>query len=182
MAYERVLRTWSTPSGGVKQAEGTLAEMKILLDALPEELSVYLVDKHGGDLVQLSDIFMQLGQEIECIVAHPVTGERVRELIGLPCEQRHLDLFQALFRDTTATTKRKVIENTLHRVSIIMHPPRGLMIGAAVRVGRAMEGLLQTMVWDTFLQDLARSKQSLLLVGRPGVGCVPSTALAGCNY
>jgi hypothetical protein len=42
-----------------------------------------------------------------------------------------------------------------------------------VHVGRHMQALMETLVCETFLQDLApRSKQLLLLIGRPGIGYV----------
>lgn len=44
------------------------------------------------------------------------------------------------------------------------------VLGVAVRVGRAMTGLLETMTWASFLSDIAKEKKSLLCIGRPGVG------------
>lgn len=171
----RMIRRWKPP--GVRQAEGTRREMQILLGALPKELSCYLEQHHGQRLMHLNEIYLQLGQIPECIFADPVTSQKVREFIGdAPCEQGHIDLFRAFFNDANNSTavvmKRKGITDTLHRISVITHPARSPppVIGVAVRVGRAMQGLLETMVWETFLQDLARKRQSLLLIGRPGVG------------
>jgi nucleoside-triphosphatase THEP1 len=55
---------------------------------------------------------------------------------------------------------------------LITNPTRNpeRVIGVAVRVGRSLQGLLETMAWGSFLKDLADSKQSLLLIGKPGVG------------
>jgi len=97
------------------------------------------------------------------------------------------------------TTHRKGIAGTLHRLSILVHPtslcgpakqPR--VIGVTARVGRSIFGILEKMapqvaiasnsilpsisctcllfiVQYTVMQVL-RSRESLLLIGRPGVG------------
>lgn len=172
-----VVRQWKLPKSGVREAEGTLREMEILFKTLPAELSSYLHQQHGQRLIDLNEIYLQLGQIPECIFADPMTGQKVREFMGdAPCEQAHIHLFIPLFNaeesNNAVFMKRKGIENTLHRISLITHPARNppIVIGVAVRVGRAMQGLLETMVWKDFLQDLARKRQSLLLIGRPGVG------------
>jgi hypothetical protein len=43
--------------------------------------------------------------------------------------------------------KRKGIPGTLHRVSLITHPMKNPVpvLGVAVRVGRALQGLIETM-------------------------------------
>lgn len=85
-------------------------------------------------------------------------------------------MFQSFFdadeNSQMTTTKRRGIAGTLHRVSLITHPMRvpEKVLGVAVRVGRAMQGLMETMAWKTFLIDLSRRKHSLVLIGKPGVG------------
>lgn len=172
----RILRQWQTPIGGVVQADATGNEMRILLEHLPQELSEYLKHNYGNRLLDLNEIYLQLGQCAECIFADPATGRTKREILGdAPCCQAHIDLFSPLFvQDDSSTTasKRRGIENTLHRLSLVTHPARvpEKVIGVAVRVGRALQGLVGTQTWDSFLPELAAKKQSLLLVGRPGVG------------
>jgi len=127
---------------------------------------------------------LQLGQRPECIFADPDNGTNVRDqILDQPCESVHINIFAEFFadniqKDGTLSSKRKGISGTLHRVSVIIdpsvEPPR--VLGVTVRVGRAMEGLIQTMASGSgFFAPLIRSRQSLLIIGRPGVG--KSTAL-----
>ncbi len=63
-----------------------------------------------------------------------------------PCTAAEINLFGSFF-DGEATTKRKGIPGTLHRVSLITHPLKNPVpvLGVAVRVGRALQGLMETM-------------------------------------
>lgn len=58
---------------------------------------------------------------------------------------------------------RAGIERTLHRISAIRNR-HGKVIGLTCRVGRALEGTID------MIDDIVRSGQSILLLGRPGVG------------
>ncbi len=58
---------------------------------------------------------------------------------------------------------RAGIERTLHRISCLRNR-HGKVIGLTCRVGRAMEGTID------IIDDIVRSGQSILLLGRPGVG------------
>nr|YP_010904299.1 hypothetical protein REQ04_pgp077 [Catenella fusiformis]WCH57550.1 hypothetical protein [Catenella fusiformis] len=58
---------------------------------------------------------------------------------------------------------RSGIERTLHRISSIKNR-QGNIVGLTCRVGRAIFGTI------SMIRDLLESKQSLLLLGRPGVG------------
>jgi len=58
---------------------------------------------------------------------------------------------------------RAGIERTLHRISCIRNR-RGRIIGLTCRVGRAIFGTIAT------IEDIVRTEQSVLLLGRPGVG------------
>jgi hypothetical protein len=64
-----------------------------------------------------------------------------------PCTSAEIGLFQSFF-DGDAKTKRKGIPGTLHRVSLITHPLKQpvRVLGVAVRVGRALQGLIETMI------------------------------------
>jgi stage III sporulation protein SpoIIIAA len=61
------------------------------------------------------------------------------------------------------TDNRAGIERTLHRISAIRNR-HDKVIGLTCRVGRAMEGTID------MIDDIVRSGQSILLLGRPGVG------------
>lgn len=58
---------------------------------------------------------------------------------------------------------RAGIERTLHRISAIRNR-QGRVIGLTCRVGRALEGTID------IIDDIVRSGQSILILGRPGVG------------
>ncbi len=58
---------------------------------------------------------------------------------------------------------RAGIERTLHRISCIRNR-HGKVIGLTCRVGRALEGTID------IIDDIVRSGQSILILGRPGVG------------
>lgn len=58
---------------------------------------------------------------------------------------------------------RAGLEQTLHRISAIRNRS-GEIIGLTLRVGRAISGTI------TMIHDLVKTGQSLLLLGRPGVG------------
>ncbi len=58
---------------------------------------------------------------------------------------------------------RAGLERTLHRISAIRNR-RGHIVGLTCRVGRAVYGTID------IIQDLVESGQSILLLGRPGIG------------
>lgn len=58
---------------------------------------------------------------------------------------------------------RAGIERTLHRISAIRNR-RGVVVGLTLRVGRAVYGTID------IIQDIIESGQSILILGRPGVG------------
>jgi stage III sporulation protein SpoIIIAA len=61
------------------------------------------------------------------------------------------------------TDNRAGIERTLHRISAIRNR-HGKIVGLTCRIGRALEGTID------MLDDIIRSGQSVLLLGKPGVG------------
>ncbi len=97
---------------------------------------------------------------------------------GRICEARYLDGDHALTQDeieqdeldyvvnrvgTFGEDNRAGIERTLHRISAIRNR-RGKIIGLTCRVGRAVFGTID------IIRDIVESGQSILLLGRPGVG------------
>src|SRR5207244_9843886 len=58
---------------------------------------------------------------------------------------------------------RAGIERTLHRISAIRNRS-GRIVGLTVRVGRAVFGTI------AIIRDIVETGQSILLLGRPGVG------------
>ena len=72
-----ILRTWTQPPNGVTQWAGTNEEMKKLFDTLPKELSEHLIQMFPPDvLVNLTEIYLQLGQIPECVVSNKDKGGR----------------------------------------------------------------------------------------------------------
>lgn len=61
------------------------------------------------------------------------------------------------------TDNRAGIERTLHRISAIRNRHHKI-VGLTCRVGRAMEGTID------IIDDIVRSGQSILILGKPGVG------------
>ncbi len=97
---------------------------------------------------------------------------------GRPAEARYLDRVER-FPDVVitehdlefvakgigefGTDNRAGIERTLHRISAIRNRHMKI-VGLTCRVGRALEGTID------IIDDLVRSGQSILMLGRPGVG------------
>jgi stage III sporulation protein SpoIIIAA len=170
-----VLRRWDPPALGVQPAEGNHEELQQLVRNLPPPLTESLQKQFGNRWAELNEIYMQLGQVPEAIFC-AANGQTEREQIGAnTCCDDDIAIFSAMFEANehgTTSSKRIGIPNTLHRVSLITHPMRTpeKVLGVAVRVGRAMHGLVDTMVGPEFLLELATKKQSLLVIGKPGVG------------
>lgn len=176
----QILRTWEKPANGITERDGTIEEMNILFARLPSELSSHLQRIFPPDvLINLNEIYMQRGQVPECIFSSVEDGRSMRKrILDRVCTKEDIEMFAKFFGAGSTDgglvlQKRKGIPNTLHRVSLITHPARNPqpVLGVAVRVGRAMQGLLRTMVGGApFLVDLALRCRSLLLLGKPGVG------------
>lgn len=158
-------------------------ELEQLLDKLPQVVRAALEDAArtgGGEededrlvtLDNLSEIYIQSGRRAEAIFADAKGQKQRRALTAGCCTENDISLFKDAFDgdETIFTTHRKGIAGTLHRLSIIVHPtnmcdgqPR--VIGVTARVGRSIHGILEKMA-----PLLLKSSQSILLIGRPGVG------------
>lgn len=172
-----VLKTWDLPKGGVREAEATPQEMQLLFAKLPQDLSQYIQRLfQGHELMYLNEIYLQLGQQPECIFCDPRNDGKItrKSILDRPCTEAEINIFGSFFSDESGlTSKRRGIAGTLHRVSLITKPSSVpvKVLGVTVRVGRAMVGLLQTMTGgSSFLEPLAHRGSSLLLIGKPGVG------------
>jgi stage III sporulation protein SpoIIIAA len=160
-------------------------ELEKLLEKLPaivrtalEETVRSSAESSGQDnlvsMDNLSEIYIQSGRRAEAIFAD-VRGHKQRvSLTAGSCSEGDIALFRETFEgdDTIFATHRKGIAGTLHRLSIIVHPtsvcqvtaqPR--VIGVTARVGRSIHGVLQKMA-----PIVLKSRKSILLIGRPGVG------------
>src|SRR5881392_3988974 len=138
-------------------------EVELLARALPPDLARALHERiHPGELLE---IVLDLGREPEARVPgrevlladHPVSTS----------DLEHVANNVGQFGDAN----RAGIERTLHRVSAIRNRS-GRIVGLTIRVGRAVTGT------GEIIRDIVVSGQSILLLGRPGIG--KTTMLREC--
>ena len=139
------------PVGGRKITD----DLEALLQVLPPSVERGLRAANQGD--SLLEIVLDLGRVPEArFVDH--------ELILSPNEVTDEDLNYVISRIGEFTgDNRAGIERTLHRISCIRNR-QGRVIGLTCRVGRAVYGVID------IIEDIIKSGQSILLLGRPGVG------------
>ena len=126
-----------------------------LLTVLPESVRRALEPAEARE--QLLEVVLDLGRVPEA--RYPgravALGEAVVERADLEAVVQQLGAFGG--------DNRAGIERTLHRISAIRNRT-GAVVGLTCRVGRAVFGTV------AMVRDLMDSGQSLLLMGRPGVG------------
>ena len=129
------------------------------LDALLEALPTEIVDRlrSFANRSDLLEVVMDLGRRPEARFAH---GEEVllQREIG-EADIAHVVGHIGAFGDDN----RAGIERTLHRISAIRNRA-GKVVGLTCRIGRAVFGTID------IVRDHVESGQSILLLGRPGVG------------
>src|SRR5256886_9645566 len=138
-------------------------EIELLARALPPDLARALHER--TDPGELLEIVLDLGREPEARVPgreilladHPVSAS----------DLEHVANNVGQFGDDN----RAGIERTLHRVSAIRNRS-GRIVGLTMRVGRAVTGT------GEIIRDIVVSGQSILLLGRPGIG--KTTMLREC--
>lgn len=130
-------------------------DLDALLQVLPPQVERALRSANQGD--NLLEIIMDLGRVPEArFVDHELTLSE-REVT-----QEDLDFVISRISEFTGDN-RAGIERTLHRISAIRNR-QGKVIGLTCRVGRAVYGVID------MAEDIVKSDQSILLLGRPGVG------------
>ncbi len=133
----------------------TSDDLQKLLDILPRDIRQFLEQHPERD--NLIEVVMDLGRRPEA--RFPSRAEYVSE-IPVSTEQLQ-DCIQRVGR--FGGDNRAGIERTLHRISAIRNRT-GEIIGLTIRVGRAIHGTIQ------MIRDLVETGQSILMLGRPGVG------------
>jgi stage III sporulation protein SpoIIIAA len=131
------------------------AELQALLDKLPPQIRMPLSQQEGLD--SLLEIIIDLGRPPEA---------------RFPDRDVILDSHEATQEDIDYVTSRisgfgddnrAGIARTLHRISAIRNR-EGRVVGLTCRVGRAVQGTVK------IIEDLIQSGESVLLLGRPGIG------------
>jgi len=130
-------------------------DLDALLEVLPPHISEPL--NQLGNRAEFLEAVMDLGRQPEArylgrdvvLTSKEVTPEDIEYVV------RHIGAF--------GDDNRAGIERTLHRISAIRNR-EGRIVGLSCRVGRAVFGSI------ALIRDLVESGQSILLLGRPGVG------------
>ncbi|WP_071189266.1 R3H domain-containing nucleic acid-binding protein [Trichormus sp. NMC-1] len=130
-------------------------DLQKLLDILPQDLRNVLENHPKRD--SLVEVVLDLGRRPEA--RFPNEAEYLSET---PVTQAQIDdCIQRV--GTFGGDNRAGIEQTLHRISAIRNRT-GKIIGLTCRVGRAVFGTI------AMIRDLVETGQSILMLGRPGVG------------
>ena len=125
-----------------------------LLAILPAELSQAIAPEVRPDLLE---IVLDLGRRPEARFVG-----RYEYLRDAVVSREELDAIESKL-GAFGDDNRAGLPATLHRISALRNR-RGQIVGLTLRVGRAVTGIID------ILRDLIESGQSLLLMGRPGLG------------
>jgi stage III sporulation protein SpoIIIAA len=138
-------------------------EVELLARALPADLARALHER--TDPTELLEIVLDLGREPEARVPgrEVLLADRPVSASDLEHVTNNVGQF--------GEDNRAGIERTLHRVSAIRNRS-GRITGLTMRVGRAVTGT------GEIIRDIVVSGQSILLLGRPGIG--KTTILREC--
>ncbi|MCA0361162.1 MAG: AAA family ATPase [Armatimonadetes bacterium] len=134
-----------------KLPDGLLQLLEVLPPVIREKLD------HHPDLSSLVEVVLDYGRPAEARFLRSV--ERWPNTIVSDHDIEHVVKEIGSF----SGDNRAGIERTLHRISAIRNRS-GKVIGLTCRVGRNLEGTID------IIDDIVRSGQSILLLGRPGVG------------
>ena len=130
-------------------------DLDAMLDVLPPQVRGPLLER--PDNFELLEVVLDLGRL-------PEARYPEQEVTLSDREVTEADLEYVVSRIGEFTgDNRAGIERTLHRISAIRNR-HGRVIGLTCRVGRAVFGTIR------IIEDLVKSGQSTLLLGRPGVG------------
>lgn len=130
-------------------------DLQALLNVLPERITQAVIQADDSD--NLLEIVLDLGRV-------PVARFVNREVILSEVETTHDDI-DAVVNNIGEfdADNRAGLERTLHRISAIRNR-HGRIVGLTCRVGRAVYGTID------IIEDLLETGQSILLLGRPGIG------------
>ncbi|HJN17899.1 MAG TPA: AAA family ATPase, partial [Armatimonadota bacterium] len=143
------------PKGNMPDGAQVISNTRELLDVLPEGIRAPIEQHELID--ELLEVVIDLGRPIEA--RFPDSYELLGEW---PATQEDLDHVVERVSDF-GLDNRAGIERTLHRISAIRNRA-GRVIGLTCRVGRAVFGTIE------IISDLVEAGDSILMLGRPGVG------------
>ena len=130
-------------------------DLDLLIDALAP---------HIGDPIRLRPDKHELLEVVIDLGRLPEARFPGREVVLSEREVTESDIDYVVSRISDfGEDNRAGIERTLHRISCIRNR-RGRIIGLTCRVGRAIFGTIAT------IEDIIKTEQSMLFLGRPGVG------------
>lgn len=130
-------------------------DLEAMLAVFPPEVAQAVQSRDNFD--SLLEVILDLGRNPS---ARFITGEV--ELLDKPVTQEDLKYVTDRISDFDADN-RAGMERTLHRISAIRNR-RGKVVGLTCRVGRAVYGTIE------IIENLIESGQSVLILGKPGVG------------
>jgi stage III sporulation protein SpoIIIAA len=130
-------------------------DIQALMSVLPPRISGALDQLNNQE--NLLEIVLDLGR-----IPQARYVDREVELDSKDVSREDLDYVVERIGDFDADN-RAGMERTLHRISAIRNR-RGHIVGLTCRVGRAVYGTID------IIEDLVTSGQSILLLGRPGIG------------
>ena len=133
----------------------TTDDLDALLQALPTEIVDRL--RSFADRSDLLEVVMDLGRRPEARFTHGEEELLDRE-VG-EADIAHVIDHIGVFGDDN----RAGIERTLHRISAIRNRS-GKVVGLTCRIGRAVFGTID------IIREIVESGQSILILGRPGIG------------
>jgi stage III sporulation protein SpoIIIAA len=143
------------PQSSLSSRTLTNNDLALLLEILPQPLQILLANHPQQQ--ELVEVIMDLGR-----IPEARFPQGAMDLGNNPITSA--DLQYAIARvGHFSSDNRAGIERTLHRISAIRNRADDI-IGLTCRVGRAVFGTIN------LIQDLVATGESLLLLGRPGVG------------
>ena len=130
-------------------------DLEAFIDKLPPRIAGPLLDRE--DLTELLEVVLDLGREPEARFLD-------ESFILSQKEVAEEDISHVIDRiGPFGGDNRAGVERTLHRISAIRNR-NNKIVGLTLRVGRAVYGTIK------IIEDLIVTGQSVLLLGRPGVG------------
>jgi stage III sporulation protein SpoIIIAA len=133
----------------------TTDDLDALMEALPKEIVARL--RTFANRSDLLEVVMDLGRRPEARFTHAEEVLLEREIVegDIAYVIDHIGAF--------GDDNRAGIERTLHRISAIRNRA-GKVVGLTCRIGRAVFGTID------IIRDIVEGGQSVLLLGRPGIG------------